>query len=507
MRPHVLVGGVLHSPLRLVKAAPPARKARRSGPVAKPVDMQQPGARLKRFAQQRGTRGRRSAEILQGEYCGQAKANKRSGMRMVFRQAALDGQLLTRGRQGAEKLKALSADELVELCQALNARLEELEVQTDRCASTDQMETLGMFAGGIAHDFNNILGIISNRATLALVARYSDPELCEHMKQVIRATERGKELIKQIMTFSRSDPGELPPLAFATILEDTANFLASTLPESISLECDLPAEPVVVRGDATQLSQIVMNLVTNAAAAMPQGGTVTLRLAVVAGQARLEVEDTGEGVSEAVRQRIFEPFFTTRKGGRGTGLGLAVVQGIAKRHGGSVACESRAGCGARFVVCLPRYLGAFTPAARPQEQHLPQAPAARPGKAPQRILFVDDETELALSGRKLLESFGHHPSVFTSPLKALEFFDKDPFGFDLVITDMLMPGMDGKEFARELLARNSAVPIILCTGYSDAFSRHQALAGGFKGYVPKPIDWLELGRKIDEIIAAKAQNG
>lgn len=426
---------------------------------------------------------------------------------MVSRRAIIDGQPLSQARQGAAKLKALSADELVELCQALSARLEELEGQTKRSASTDQMETLGMFAGGIAHDFNNILGIISNRATLALVARYSDPELCEHMKQVIRATERGKELIKQILTFSRCDPAELPPLAFATILEDTANFLASTLPEFISLKCDLPGEPVVVRGDATQLSQIIMNLVTNSVAAMPKGGTVTLRLTLEAGQARLAVEDTGEGVSEAVRQRIFEPFFTTRKGGRGTGLGLAVVQGIAKRHGGSVVCESQAGCGARFVVCLPRYLGEYTPVARPKEQHLPQAPPARHGKAPQKILFVDDETELALSGRKLLESFGHRPRVFTSPGQALELFDKDPFDFDIVITDMLMPGMDGKEFARELRARNPAVPIILCTGYSDAFSRQEALAEGFMGYVPKPIDWLELGRKIDEIAAAKTRNG
>lgn len=426
---------------------------------------------------------------------------------MAFRRATIDGKLLSQARQGAAKLKALSADELVELCQALNARLEGFEEQANRSGSTDQMETLGMFAGGIAHDFNNILGIISNRATLALVTRYSDPELCEHMKQVIRATERGKELIKQILTFSRCDPAELPPVALATILEDTANFLASTLPESISLKCVLPGESVVVRGDATQLSQIVMNLVTNSVAAMPKGGAVTLRLTVEACQARLEVEDTGEGVSEAVRQRIFEPFFTTRRGGRGTGLGLAVVQGIAKRHGGSVACEPRAGCGARFVVCLPRYLGEYAPAARPQEPHLPQAPAARLGKASHRILFVDDETELALSGRKLLESFGHRPSVFTSPVQALESFDKDPFGFDIVITDMLMPGMDGKEFARELRARNPALPIILCTGYSDAFSRHEARAEGFMGYVPKPIDWLELGRKIDEVMAAKTRNG
>jgi signal transduction histidine kinase/CheY-like chemotaxis protein len=426
---------------------------------------------------------------------------------MASRRATTNGQGRSIARQENANLKALSASELGDLCQQQGARLEELEGQGDHSVATDQMETLGMFAGGIAHDFNNILGIISNRATLALVARYSDPELCEHMKQVIRATERGKELIKQIMTFSRPDPGELPPLALATILEDTASFLALTLPESIKLKCDFPGEPVIVRGDATQISQILMNLVTNSVAAMPRGGAVTLRLTVAVGQARLEVEDTGEGVSESVRARIFEPFFTTRRGGRGTGLGLAVVQGIVKRHGGTVACESWVGQGTRFVICLPLYLGKLAPVAQPQKQQMLQSPSMRAGKTPQRILFVDDETELALSGRKLLESFGHLPSVFTSPAKALEFFDKDPFGFDIVITDMLMPGIDGKELARELLARNPAVPIILCTGYSEAFSKQDALDEGFRGYVPKPIDWLELGRKIDEIIAARTLAG
>jgi signal transduction histidine kinase len=191
---------------------------------------------------------------------------------MASRRATTNGQGRSIARQENANLKALSASELGDLCQQQGARLEELEGQGDHSVATDQMETLGMFAGGIAHDFNNILGIISNRATLALVARYSDPELCEHMKQVIRATERGKELIKQIMTFSRPDPGELPPLALATILEDTASFLALTLPESIKLKCDFPGEPVIVRGDATQISQILMNLVTNSVAAMPRGG-------------------------------------------------------------------------------------------------------------------------------------------------------------------------------------------------------------------------------------------
>lgn len=409
---------------------------------------------------------------------------------------------------GISELAGLDPAALAARCLELSAQLRAVEAQGGRSAAADQMETLGMFAGGIAHDFNNILGIISNRATLALVAGYSDPELCEHMKQVIRATERGKELIRQIMTFSRPDPGELPPVALGGILQETVSFLRSSLPESIALELRLPAKPVVVRGDATQLSQIVMNLVTNSVAAMPSGGVATLCLAEHDGQARLEVEDTGEGMAEAVRARIFEPFFTTRKGGRGTGLGLAVVQGIVKRHGGVVLCESWAGRGTRFTLRIPLCLGQSPAAAPvPAAELAPPLPAGA-GKRSRRILFVDDEAELALSGCKLLESFGHRTSVFTSPAKALACFEADPDGFDIIITDMLMPGMDGKELARELLARRPGLPIILCTGCSEAFSRADALAGGFRGYVPKPIDWLELGRAIDDMTAAApADNG
>ena len=406
-------------------------------------------------------------------------------------------------------LSGMSTDDLASLCRELAACVTELSeapksAQAKALGNAEKMEALGMFAGGIAHDFNNILGIIANRATLALVEQYSDPEQCEHMKQIIRATDRGKALIKQILTFNRPGPIALTPLALGPILEESASFLSATLPAGIAVRLEHPSSPVLVRGDATQLSQILMNLATNSARAMPGGGTISMRLAQdeTKGQALLVVEDTGEGMSAEVLARIFEPYFTTHSGGRGTGLGLAVVHGIIKLHDGSIHCESRMGHGTCFTIGLPLLS---------EDVELPLPVKAKDASLQcllhnqqhkaRRILFVDDEVELTRSSHKLLESFGHLPLVFTNPAQAILEFTRAPESFDIVITDMLMPDMNGQELAQEILSRNPNTPIILCTGYSEKFSKEQALAMGIRGYVPKPIDWIELDKLIGELTA------
>jgi two-component system cell cycle sensor histidine kinase/response regulator CckA len=411
-----------------------------------------------------------------------------------------------------ESFQRMSSEDLVALCRQFallvsdQGRLIEETAAVPSIDSAGKMEALGMFAGGIAHDFNNILGIIANRATLALVAQYSNPEQCEHMKQVLRATGRGKELIKQILTFSRPGSATLTAIELGPIVEDTFNFLRATLPASISVQLEIPPVPVLASGDSTQISQILMNLAANAVAAMPEGGALTLRLETdpASEQVLLVVDDTGEGMDEELLPRIFEPYFTTHRGGRGTGLGLSVVHGIVKRHSGTILCESWPGRGTRFSIRLPLFQGQAeaTLASQPGEFPL-QCALARGQNSACRILFVDDEEELARSSRKLLESFGHQPAVFTSPAKALAAFASSPQGFDLVITDMLMPEMNGQDLAREILALNPDMPVIICTGYSDRFSREQALAQGLKGYVPKPIDWLELDTLINELATGK----
>lgn len=422
----------------------------------------------------------------------------------------LNTLMLQKARQALDDdtaLRDMPSNDLVALCQRLAADLiesEEARLRTtaaEPVENVDKMAALVMFAGGIAHDFNNILGIILNRATLALVDQYSDPIQCEHMKQIIRATDRGKELIKQITSFSRPGSASLSPLVLGPILEDTASFLTATLPANISVRLETPPVPVLVLGDPTQISQIAMNLATNAAAAMPGGGILTVHLGVDAAkdQVILVVEDTGEGMSAEVLSRIFEPYFSTRIGGRGTGLGLAVVHSIVKRHAGTIRCESWPGSGTRFSIRLPLHHGhaEVTPQVQP-ERRLPKCMLPHVPHAVRRILFVDDEEELARSSHKLLQSFGYQPTVFTNPIQALAAYAADPQGFDIVITDMLMPEMNGQELAREILALSPGLPIIMCTGYSETFSREQALEQGVRGYVPKPIDWLEL----DTLIAA-----
>ena len=406
-------------------------------------------------------------------------------------------------------LSGMSSDDLAALCRELALYVTELSkmpqlAPVEASGNAEKMEALGMFAGGIAHDFNNILGIILNRATLALVAQYSDPIQCEHMKQIIRATDRGKELIKQITSFSRPSSASFSPLALGPILEDMVSFLTATLPANISVRLEAAPVPLLVLGEATQISQIAMNLATNSAAAMPGGGTLTIRLGidVPKDQVLLVVEDTGEGMSAEVLSRIFEPYFTTRSGGRGTGLGLAVVHGIVKRHAGTIRCESRPGRGTRFSISLPLYHGHVEVASQVQpKERLPQCPLPHVLHAARRILFVDDEEELARSSSKLLQSFGYQPTVFTNPIQALAAFTVDPQGFDIVITDMLMPEMNGRELAREILTLSPDLPIILCTGNSEIFSSEQALDQGIQGYVPKPIDWLELDTLIAELTA------
>lgn len=407
-------------------------------------------------------------------------------------------------------LSSMSPGELATLCRQLAGFATELAAnrpgasKSECSENAEKMEALGMFAGGIAHDFNNILGIIANRATLVLVEQYSDPGQCEHMKQILRATDRGKELIKQILSFSRPGDRTLAPLALGPILEDSVSFLSGTLPAGIAIHLESAPTPVLVQGDATQLSQIVMNLAANAAVAMPNGGRLTLRLSAdeEKGLALLEVEDTGVGIRPELLPRIFEPYFTTSSGGRGTGLGLAVVHGVVKLHAGTIHCDSCLGGGTCFSISLP-LVSKDVAAAQPVQTEpasLQWLPPSEPGRA-RRILFVDDEVELARTSRKLLESFGHQPMVFTDPAQALAAFSQAPFGFDIVITDMLMPDMDGQELAQEILSHNPDVPIILCTGYSETFSREQSLTSGIRGSVPKPIDWLELDALIGELTA------
>jgi signal transduction histidine kinase len=366
-----------------------------------------------------------------------------------------------------------------------------------------KMESLGTLAGGIAHDFNNILQALFGYAEMVRTRVEPGSRARLHIESVIAAADRGRDLVARILSFSRQTEPDLRPLDLAEAARETLHLLRATLPSTIALRLEDPGQEVVVNADSTQLQQVLMNLCTNAAHALREaGGELTVEVAVldltaaesarrgVAGPhcARLTVADTGPGIDPAVLDRIFEPYFTTRRGGRGSGLGLAVVHGIVRSHGGAIEVTSALGQGTRFDVFFPRLLGPAV-ARRPSE---PLVPAVRRA----RILLVDDEPSIVEITCEVLESLGYDALGISDPKEALALLGRDPSRFDLVITDLTMPGMSGDALAARMLELRPGLPIVLVTGYREAMTREKVRSLGIRELALKPLDMAELGRVV-----------
>ena len=324
------------------------------------------------------------------------------------------------------------------------------------------MEAIGTLAGGIAHDFNNILSIILGYTSLVLDdhegGRHSDDaELKDNLTTVIQAGRRARDLIEQILTFSRHAEQAKRPLVLQPIVQEVMKLMRSTLPSTIEIRQDLASEPATVLADPSQLHQVLMNVCTNGAHAMEEAGGVLEivldRTAVddtanAAGElspgsyVRLMVRDTGSGMDQATMERIFEPFFTTKGVGRGTGLGLSVAHGIVTNYGGAIRVDSELGQGTRFELLLPYYAGEVG------EVEGEAAPSVPVGKG--RILFVDDEAALVRMAEKVLTRLGYSVVGETGSRAALEVFRENPTGFDLIVTDQTMPGMTGDALLGEI---------------------------------------------------------
>ena len=327
---------------------------------------------------------------------------------------------------------------------------------------SQKMEAIGTLAGGIAHDFNNILSIILGYTSLVLDdhegGRHSDDaELKDNLTTVIQAGRRARDLIEQILTFSRHAEQAKRPLVLQPIVQEVMKLMRSTLPSTIEIRQDLASEPATVLADPSQLHQVLMNVCTNGAHAMEEAGGVLEivldRTAVddtanAAGElspgsyVRLKVRDTGSGMDQATMERIFEPFFTTKGVGRGTGLGLSVAHGIVTNYGGAIRVDSALGQGTRFELLLPYYAGEVG------EVEGEAAPSAPVGKG--RILFVDDEAALVRMAEKVLTRLGYSVVGETGSRAALEVFRENPTGFDLIVTDQTMPGMTGDALLGEI---------------------------------------------------------
>ncbi|MEW6218184.1 MAG: response regulator [Thermodesulfobacteriota bacterium] len=362
-----------------------------------------------------------------------------------------------------------------------------------------KMEAIGTLAGGIAHDFNNILVGIFGYAELALGLPDNSPKAREYLEVVLESAQRAKDLVRQILTFSRRTAQELKPLQVSLIIKEALKLLRASLPPSIVIRQHVAATDLVL-ADPTQVHQVIMNLCTNAFHAMREaGGTLAVSLrrvtlqedAVLQGSGcplgdylLLEVADTGHGMDATTRARIFDPYFTTKAAGEGTGLGLAVVSGIVRNLKGHIAVSSEVGAGATFRIYLPVHVPkeSFRPAPAEEDRTVPRLSEAG------RIMAVDDDEKVVTVIRGLLEKAGFTVLAFTGGREALSFFCRNPSGVDLVVTDLSMPGYSGIELARRLLAIRPELPVILCTGHHEAISEEMTRKTGFfSGYIQKPF--------------------
>ena len=378
-----------------------------------------------------------------------------------------------------------------------------------RLQQAQKMEAIGTLAGGIAHDFNNILSPIIGFTELAMEEIPKGTRLRHDLEQVLNSSNRAKQLVKQILTFSRMVEQDREPVQVGLLIKEASNLLRASLPSTIEIQLKISRDAAssTVMADPTEIHQILMNLCTNAGHSMREkGGLMEIALNnidvdeefaahqqdIESGRhVRLTVSDTGHGMTEEVKRRLFEPYFTTKGSSEGTGLGLAVVYGIVKKSKGTITFYSEPGMGTVFHVFLPRadYAGEGAVAA---EEEIPRGEG--------RILIVDDEELLVQVEERMLQRIGYQVTSRTSSLEILEVFRRQPDAFDLLITDHTMPGMTGAELAREFLSIRPDFPIVLCTGFSEMIDEAIAKGIGIKAFVMKPVVMRELAGVLQSIL-------
>ncbi len=384
---------------------------------------------------------------------------------------------------------------------------DELEME-EHLRQAQKMEAIGTLAGGIAHDFNNILSAILGYSELALADLPPETSLRNHLEVIYSSGERARDLVAQILAFSRKDEQVRSPVELHLILKDALKLLRPAIPTTIEIQTRITSKCVIL-GDPSRIHQVIMNLCTNAYQAMLEtGGSLEISLLHVkiernvadnieippGSYGKLIVSDTGAGIPPNNLKRIFDPYFTTKDRGKGTGLGLAAVHGIVKSHGGVIIVESQIGKGTRFEVFLPLTKGRSDT----EEQAESQIVGGN-----ERILLVDDEHDILEIEKKMLKRQGYIISAKDDAREALKLFAGHPEQYDLVITDMTMPNMTGDKLAGELRKIRSDIPIILCTGYSELITQEKAEALGIKGYLMKPIPMKNLSNMIRNLLDKK----
>ncbi|MBF0288444.1 MAG: response regulator [SAR324 cluster bacterium] len=401
-------------------------------------------------------------------------------------------------------------EEALEIQQSLNDNLiqttRELQQTQQQLIQAQKMEALGVLAGGIAHEFNNLLFAISGYSEMIREDAAENSIILDNVEQIIKAGKRAKDLVQQILTFSRRSETTYKPVEVGALIKEALKLMRSTLPTTIDIQQEISIDEHVVLADPTQIHQIIMNLCSNAShAMMTKGGILKITLERIkispdfatwheiqeGTYVKLGITDTGCGMDAEVADHIFEPFFTTKSPGQGTGMGLSVVHGSVKSHNGAITVQSKPEKGTTIEIFLPEIDSPVLPELSTSDSVL---------QGQESVLLVDDEQILVDMLEQKLTRIGYHVTATTNSQEALNYFQEKPNQFDLVITDQTMPNISGSQLAKQIISINPNIPIILITGYSETLSPEQAKSMGVRNYIIKPIDFSELGTLIRNIL-------
>ena len=448
-------------------------------------------------------------EAVKRGYVSAAAVPLRNGAGSI---GALTVYATTAGAFNGEEIALLQelADNLAYGITSLQMGKKQVQLES-QLLQAQKLEAIGTLSGGIAHDFNNILAAIMGNTEMALqiLPEYSTAH--KHLEQVLKSSERASNLVKQILAFSRKSQENREPLEMKRAVTEVITMLRSTLPTSIEIRENIVSDAWVT-GSEIQMHQVLLNLCTNASHSMRKnGGVLGIELSDVnidAGNStayhdflpgdyvKLSVIDTGTGIAPEIMKRIFDPFFTTKGVGEGTGMGLSVVYGIVKSHGGDITVESEPGKGTSFHILLPKSAG------KAAEKENVKQPVPR---GTERILLVDDEAIIVDIGQKMLEMLGYRVTTAKSGTEALDIFKKGPDAFDLVITDYTMPKMNGYDLAQQMMEVRPDIPLIMNTGYNEMISQEKSLSAGIREFLLKPLDLRKLGEVVRRVLDGKGK--